>query len=40
LRERERERPLGRPRHRWKDNIKIYLQKWNRGVDWYDLAQV
>jgi hypothetical protein len=23
----EREKPLGRPRRRWKDNIKIYLQK-------------
>jgi hypothetical protein len=22
----EGKRPLGRPRHRWEDNIKIYLQ--------------
>jgi hypothetical protein len=22
-------RPLGRPRHRWEDNIRISLQKWN-----------
>jgi hypothetical protein len=24
---RRRERPLGRPRYRWKDNIKIYLRE-------------
>jgi hypothetical protein len=32
-------RPLGRPRLRWEDNIKIYLQEvgWE-GVDWIDLA--
>jgi hypothetical protein len=23
----ERERPLGRPRHRWEVNIRIYLQE-------------
>jgi hypothetical protein len=23
----EEKRPLGRPSHRWKDNIKIYLTK-------------
>ena len=30
----------GRPRRRWKDNIKIVLQEvgW-RGMDWIDLAQ-
>jgi len=35
-----RERPLGRPRHRWEDNIKMDLQKvgW-RGMDLIDLAQ-
>jgi hypothetical protein len=22
----ERKRPLGRPRHRWEDNTKMYLQ--------------
>ena len=35
-------KPLGRPRHRWEDNIKMDLQKveWVRGaVDWVDLAQ-
>jgi hypothetical protein len=36
----ERRRPLGRPRRRWVDNIKIYLRKigWD-GVDFVDLAQ-
>jgi hypothetical protein len=31
----EGKRPLGRPRRRWKDNIKIYLQEvgWG-GLDW------
>jgi hypothetical protein len=33
-------RPLGRPRRRWEDNIKIDLREtgWG-GVDWLDLAQ-
>jgi hypothetical protein len=33
-------RPLGRPRRRWVDNIKIDLRKivWD-GMDWIDLAQ-
>jgi hypothetical protein len=32
--------PLGRPRHRWVNNIKIDLRKiWWDGVDWIDLAQ-
>jgi hypothetical protein len=31
-------RPLGRPRHRWVDNIKMDLGGWN-GMDWIDLAQ-
>ena len=32
--------PLGRPRRRWKDNIKIDIQEggW-AGMDWIDLAQ-
>jgi hypothetical protein len=25
----ERNRPLGRPRRRWEDNIKMDLKKWN-----------
>jgi len=37
LRERE---PLGRPRGRWKDNIKMDLQDVGcGGMDWNDLAQ-
>jgi len=36
----EGKRPLGRPRHRWKDNIKIELQKVGcGGMDWIELAQ-
>jgi hypothetical protein len=32
--------PLGRPRHRWEDNIKMDLGEigWG-GMDWIDLAQ-
>jgi hypothetical protein len=33
----EGRRPLGRPRHRWEDNIKMDLQE-GRG-DWMELAQ-
>ena len=34
------ERPLGRPRYRWEDNIEMDLQKveWG-GMDWLDLAK-
>ena len=33
-------RPLGRPRHRWKDNIKMDLQEVGcGGMDWIELAQ-
>ena len=35
----ERKRLLGRPRHRWEDNIKIDLQEVAWGMDWIDLAQ-
>jgi len=32
--------PLGIPRHRWDDNIRIDLrEKWWEGVDWTHLAQ-
>jgi hypothetical protein len=36
----EGKRPLGRPRCRWVDNIKMDLREigWD-GVDWIDLAQ-
>jgi hypothetical protein len=33
-------RPLGGPRHRWEDNIKMDLQEMvRRGMDWIKLAQ-
>ena len=36
----EGKRPLGRPRRRWEDNIKMDLQEVGRGcVDWMELAQ-
>ena len=35
----ERKRPLGRPRRRWEDNIKMDLQEVGGGrVDWMELA--
>jgi hypothetical protein len=36
----ERKRPLGRPRRRWVDNIKMDLREigWD-DIDWIDLAQ-
>jgi hypothetical protein len=36
----EGRRPLGRPRRRWEDNIKMDIQEvgwW--GLDWIDMAQ-
>jgi hypothetical protein len=36
----EGKRPLGRPRHRWVDNIKMDLRAIGLGgLDWIDLAQ-
>jgi len=36
----EGKRPLGRPRHRWEDNIKMDVQEVGcRGMDWIELAQ-
>jgi hypothetical protein len=33
-------RPIGRPRRRWVNNIKIDLrEKWWDGMDWIDMAQ-
>jgi len=35
----EGKRPLGRPSHRWEDNIKVDLQAVGYGgMDWIDLA--
>ena len=36
----QNKRPLGRPRHRWEDNIKMDLQEVGcGGMDWIELAQ-
>ena len=36
----EGKRPLGRPRRRWEDNIKMHLQEVGGGHgDWMELAQ-
>jgi hypothetical protein len=36
----EKKRPLGRPRRRWEDNIKMDLQEVGGGRrDWIELAQ-
>jgi hypothetical protein len=36
----ERKRSLGRPRHRWQDDIRIDLQEVGcGGMDWIELAQ-
>jgi len=36
----ERKRPLGIPRRRWEDNIKMDLQEVGcRSMDWIDVAQ-
>jgi len=36
----EGKRPLGRPRLRWEDNIKMYLQDLEcEGMDWIGVAQ-
>ena len=32
-------RPLGRPKLRWEDNIKMDLHEMGGGMDWIDLAQ-
>jgi hypothetical protein len=36
----EGKRPLGRPRRKWVDNIKMYLREigWD-GVDWINMAR-
>jgi hypothetical protein len=36
----EGKRPMGRPRRRWEDNVKVDLQEVGRGCgDWMELAQ-
>ena len=40
VRKPERQRPLGRHRRRWEDNIKMDLQEVGcGGMDWINLAQ-
>ena len=34
----EGKRPLGRPRRKWRNNIKKYLQEMGWGMGWIDLA--
>jgi hypothetical protein len=37
----EDKRPLGRPRHRWEDNIKLdRRKKGNDGANWIRLAKI
>jgi hypothetical protein len=35
----EGRRPLGRPRRRWEDNIKMGLREMGWDMDWIDVAQ-
>ena len=35
----EGKRPLGRPRRRWEDNIKMDFREVGGGGDWMELAQ-
>jgi len=35
----EGKRPLGRPRRRWEDNIKMDFREVGWGGDWMELAQ-
>jgi hypothetical protein len=35
----EGKRPLGRPKRRWEDEIRMDLRAWGGGVDWIRLAQ-
>jgi hypothetical protein len=40
VRKPEGNKSLGRPRHRWEDNIKMHLQEVGcGGVDWIEVAQ-
>jgi hypothetical protein len=40
VRKPEGKRPLGRPRYRWVDNIRMYLAEIGWGdMDWIDMAQ-
>jgi hypothetical protein len=39
VRNSEVKRPLGRPGHRWEDNIKINLKNYHNCVGWSHLVQ-
>jgi hypothetical protein len=42
VRKLEGKKPLERPRHRWEDNIKMYLREvglGGGGLDWIDVVQ-
>jgi len=39
VRKPEGKRPLGRPRRRWENNIKLNLRELGRGGNWMELAQ-
>ena len=39
VRKPEGKRPLGRPRRRWEEDIKMDLQEVGGGGDWMELAQ-
>jgi hypothetical protein len=32
-------KPLGRPRRKWENNIKMDLREVNWGIDWIDLVE-
>ena len=40
MEKRKDKRPLGRPRLRWEDNIKMDLKEMECVVEWIDLVQV
>jgi hypothetical protein len=35
----EGKRPLGRPRRRWEDNVKMYQRNRMGGMGWFHVAQ-
>jgi len=35
----DRKRPIGRPRRRWENNIKMDLQEVGWGMEWIEMAQ-
>ena len=39
VRRSEGKRPLGKPKYKWKDNIKNIFKKWDRGMNWIGQSQ-